>query len=151
MLLIVTWRNTNGVDCKNVGPVSKCFCDHRYKDHDTESTNEKSKYIPCRESNCACKKYRYIPVHGNQDFKCHCKHSYTLHCKTNGYKCMKAGCVCVGFVSSFACSCGMLYAEHTTTIESREERVALGRPVDNLCNVDPPYAVCSYYSIFTAF
>ena len=31
--LYVTWRNSDGVDCKNMGPASQCFCGHRYKDH----------------------------------------------------------------------------------------------------------------------
>jgi len=31
--LYTTWRSNKGVDCKNIGPSAKCFCDHRYKDH----------------------------------------------------------------------------------------------------------------------
>jgi hypothetical protein len=42
------------------------------------------------------------------------------------------GCACIGFSSSFACSCGNLFPDHETVFESREDREAAGRPVDNL-------------------
>jgi hypothetical protein len=29
--LYVSWRNTKGIDCKMVGPETKCFCNHRFK------------------------------------------------------------------------------------------------------------------------
>lgn len=32
--LYTTWYNPDGVECKIVGPASKCFCDHPYKNHD---------------------------------------------------------------------------------------------------------------------
>ena len=65
------WRNINSIDCKNIGPVSKCmnifinsnimkgFCDHRYKDHDTDDIKGVMK---CKELGCKCKHYSYIPI-----------------------------------------------------------------------------------------
>ena len=29
----VNWRNSKGRDCKAIGPATKCFCDHWYKEH----------------------------------------------------------------------------------------------------------------------
>jgi len=31
--LYVYWVNSQGLECKVVGPSTKCFCDHRYKEH----------------------------------------------------------------------------------------------------------------------
>ena len=70
-----------------------------------------------------------LSLDGNQDFKCHCKHSYTLHSSIN-FKCNK--CDCSKFKSSFACTCGLMYADHDTIMEKAETRIADGRPVDSL-------------------
>jgi hypothetical protein len=71
-------------------------------------------------------------VHGGQDFKCHCKHSFTEHDITGLRMCQRRNCLCNGFSSSFACSCGELFGVHKTIFESRAQREATGRPVDNL-------------------
>lgn len=35
--LFVYWTNVDGLECKTIGPFSKCFCNHRYRDHNTDS------------------------------------------------------------------------------------------------------------------
>ncbi len=35
------------------------------------------------------------------------------------------------FASSWSCSCGQKYGEHTTLFEDRNDRIARGKPVDN--------------------
>ena len=32
--LYTSWYNSKGLECKVVGPSTKCFCDHFYKNHD---------------------------------------------------------------------------------------------------------------------
>jgi len=39
--IYASWRNIKGIDCKMIGPATKCFCDHRFKDH--EFLNPKDK------------------------------------------------------------------------------------------------------------
>ena len=58
--LYCTWRNVDGVDCKNIGPASKCFCGHRYKEHYTDNVGTREIY--CRANGCKCRMFDYIPV-----------------------------------------------------------------------------------------
>ncbi len=58
--LYVSWRNTKGVDCRMIGPASKCFCGHRYKEHAVD--NVKDRKVFCRSSKCRCPLFSYIPV-----------------------------------------------------------------------------------------
>ena len=39
--------------------IMKGFCDHRYKDHDTDDIKGVMK---CKELGCKCKHYSYIPI-----------------------------------------------------------------------------------------
>lgn len=76
--IYVVWRNrTTLVDCRNIGPSSPCFCTHRYRDHATDNTSKMN--VHCRMAGCKCALFDYIPIHGSQDAKCNCKHSYTEH------------------------------------------------------------------------
>ena len=118
------WRNSAGKDCKAVGPATKCFCDHRYKEHDF--VNPKNKMIKCLAKGCNCKCYLYVPVHGSYDFKCLCKHSYKVH-DPSSTKCTK--CPCLKISSAFSCSCGEQFGTHRTVVETREERLQQGRSV----------------------
>jgi hypothetical protein len=106
------------------------FCQHRYREHATDNWEKKNVF--CRAKGCKCGLFLYIPVHGGQDFKCHCKHSHTVHSVQGNRACQRPGCRCDGFSSSFACSCGQFFGDHETIFESRAEREAAGRPVDNL-------------------
>ncbi len=47
-------------------------------------------------------------------------------------KCQKPGCknCSTGFTSKHGCACPLIYDDHQTVFESREEREAEGRPVD---------------------
>jgi len=127
--LYTTWRSNKGVDCKNIGPSAKCFCDHRYKDHNY--LNPVDKKVHCKAKGCPCPTYYYVPVHGSQDFKCLCKHSYTEHDPITK-KCVKGQCGCnVRFSSAWSCTCHLKFGEHKTVFETREERIALGKPVED--------------------
>lgn len=125
--LYVYWTNGKGVDCKAIGPESMCFCGHRFKMHNFD--NVKTKKVDCKDKKCKCPLYEYVPVHGSNDVKCLCKHSYSLHdnIKRN---CTKPGCNCSNFGSKFTCNCGKPFDDHYTSIENKEERLARGKNVD---------------------
>lgn len=125
--LYVYWTNTKGNDCKAIGPESMCFCGHRYKMHNFD--NVTTKKVNCKDKKCKCPLFEYIPVHGSNDIKCLCKHSYSLHDNTKR-NCTKPGCNCNEFGSKFTCNCSYTYDDHMTTIETREERASRGKNVD---------------------
>jgi hypothetical protein len=125
--LYVSWRNISGKDCKMIGQASTCFWGHRYKTHNFD--NVKTKKVDCRESKCGCKLFSYVPVYGSQDLKCLWKHSCKIH-DPKTRKCTKPGCKWGDFSSKHPWSCGLNFNDHETVFESREERVAEGRPVD---------------------
>ena len=63
--LYVHWRNSDGLDCKTIGPASQCFCGHRYKDHNFDNVD--TRVINCKgmgpdRKKCPCKMFDYIPV-----------------------------------------------------------------------------------------
>ena len=131
--IYVTWINrNNGMECRSIGPSSKCFCGHRFREHKHDAKNKK---LFCRMKKCQCKCFEYIPIRGAQDLKCHCKHSYKDH-DILTRKCGKiiAGykhCKCESFLSSFGCSCGDCFYDHYTLFETRQERIKRGKRVDN--------------------
>ena len=125
--LYVQWRNSDGLDCRTIGPSSSCFCGHRYKEHNFDNVVDRK--VHCRATKCACKMFSYVPIFGSQDLKCLCKHSYRDH-QPNSKKCQKPGCKCALFNSKHGCGCNLVYNDHETVFESREEREASGRPVD---------------------
>jgi len=128
--IYVSWRNSVGIDCKLIGPASKCFCTHAYKSHATDNYEDRN--IFCRTKNCECQLFDHIPVTGAWRIKCSCKHFFDMHQVLGDRPCKQAGCKCVQFVSPVSCTCGEKYGSHVTVFETREERQALGRPVDNL-------------------
>lgn len=115
--LYVHWRNPEGTDCKTIGPSSQCFCGHRFKEHFFDNVDTREVYCRGQKDGkkCVCKLFDYIPVFGSQDLKCMCKHSCHEHNPNGARKCSRgAGCKggCVGFTSSFSCSCGYTFNEH---------------------------------------
>ena len=131
--LYVYWTNIKGNDCKAIGPESMCFCGHRFKMHNFD--NVKTKKVDCKDKKCKCPLFEYVPVHGSNDIKCLCKHSYSDHDNVKRC-CTKPNCKCVEFGSKFTCNCTYTYDDHVTTIETREERMSRGKNVDPswLCN-----------------
>ena len=127
--LFVYWRNPQGMDCKTVGPFSTCFCNHRYRQHQTDD-NVKTKRVPCKVAKCKCRQFSYVPVYGSNDLKCLCKHSFREH-DAHSKVCERKGCKCTGFSSTHSCSCSLHYNVHTTVFDTKEERLAMGRAVDN--------------------
>jgi len=123
--LYVYWRNVStGMDCKCLGPSSKCFCCHRYRDHSWFDVDTKK--VKCRMPGCRCQLFDYIPVHGREDLRCRCKHSVEHHdCVTA--KCSR--CPCGTFIAAFRCACGSSYEGHATFFETKSEREAAGLPV----------------------
>ncbi len=61
----VHWRNENQKDCKTIGPSTKCFCNHRYKQHNYLNLKENDTQIKCLEKKCNCKQFFYVPIHGS--------------------------------------------------------------------------------------
>lgn len=134
--LYVAWRCTAcGTDCHLVGPATRCFCGHAFKAHATDAPEawRDRTAVRCRAHRCPCTFFEYVPVHGTFRIRCSCKHFFDEHSPATGpHRCMHAGCRCRAFYSPMSCSCGCLWDKHTTVFETREERIAAGRPVDNL-------------------
>ena len=128
--LYTSWRNTKGIDCKMIGPETKCLCDHRYKEHSHEINPIKSH---CKQKKCKCPQFFYIPTYGSYDFKCLCKHSYKFHDPIS-HRCTKGNCggCNKGFNSAWTCACGARFNEHTTIFESTGQRKDEGREVDDM-------------------
>lgn len=122
----VYWVNPNELECKAIGPSSTCFCGHRYRDHAWTDTHKSQ--VHCRMARCDCPCFYYIPVHGSLDLKCSCKHSYSDH-QANTKACKKKSCQCDGFSSTVRCGCGFYYSDHKTLIETKSQRVKLGKQV----------------------
>ncbi|XP_028645919.1 protein FAM221A isoform X1 [Grammomys surdaster] len=136
--LFVSWRSPTGMDCKLVGPETLCFCTHRYKQHKTDFETipqQRPIDLPCRVSGCRCKAYHYVPLNGTQPIRCRCKHFADQHSAAPGFTC-NACSKCSGFHSCFTCACGQPAYAHDTVVETRQERLAQGKPVGQ----DVPYA-----------
>ncbi|KAM6201302.1 protein FAM221A isoform 2-T2 [Rhynchocyon petersi] len=136
--LYVSWRSPTGMDCKLVGPETLCFCTHRYKQHKTDfemMPKERPLNLPCQVSGCPCRTYCYVPLNGTQPIRCRCKHFADQHSALPGSPCTACS-KCSGFHSSFSCACGQPAYTHETVVETKQERLAQGKPVGQ----DVPYA-----------
>ncbi|XP_030333189.1 protein FAM221A isoform X2 [Strigops habroptila] len=136
--LYVSWRSPTGMDCKLVGPETLCFCTHRYKQHKTDYEvipEDRPICVPCRVSRCPCQSYHYVPLNGTQPIRCRCKHFADQHSAAPGFSCNSCS-KCLGFHSCFTCACGQPTYAHETVVETKEERLAQGKPVGQ----DVPYA-----------
>lgn len=69
-------------------------------------------------------------MHGSIQLRCQCKHIYTDHSVHTQHSCRKCGCA--AFDSPQSCVCGYRLSHHSTLFETREERIASGKSVDNL-------------------
>lgn len=151
--LYVTWRNANGLDCKNVGPATACFCGHRFRQHATDNMGGKQRHakdVRCTEPGCGCGLFDFLPAHGTWAVKCACKHDAADH-DPRSKRCRSAAkCGCAGFHSAFSCSCGLPWASHHTAVETRSEREAAGRPVDNLAGGGAGYEALGAVTSFAA-
>jgi len=136
--LYVSWVNTTGMDCVMIGPETKCFCQHRYKEHQTDYKdlpNARPIPTPCKQAGCPCSSFTYVPRNGSQSIRCGCKHTTEEHKPGKPFNCIKAGCKCAGFKSSYTCNCGEPTHAHYTLVETKDERIARGHPVGQ----DVPY------------
>ena len=129
-LLYASWRNAKGIDCKMIGPETKCLCDHRYKEHNHEIDPIRTH---CKQKKCTCPQFFYVPTYASYDFKCLCKHSYKFHDPIS-HRCTKGNCggCNKGFNSAWMCACGARFNEHTTIFESTVQRKEVGREVDDM-------------------
>ncbi|GAB5568614.1 protein FAM221A isoform X2 [Prionailurus iriomotensis] len=144
--LFVSWRSPTGMDCKLVGPETLCFCTHSwlsilknlYKQHKTDFETipqQRPISLPCRVTGCLCRAYLYVPLNGAQPIRCRCKHFADQHRAAPGFMC-NACSKCSGFHSCFTCACGQPAYAHDTVVETKQERLAQGKPVGQ----DVPYA-----------
>ncbi|XP_062956336.1 protein FAM221A isoform X4 [Cynocephalus volans] len=136
--LYVSWQSPTGMDCKLVGPETLCFCTHRYKQHKTDFETipqQRPIDLPCRVTGCPCRAYHYVPLNGTQPIRCRCKHFADQHSAAPGFLC-NACSKCSGFHSPFSCACGQPAYTHDTVVETKQERLAHGKPVGQ----DVPYA-----------
>ncbi|XP_008958289.2 protein FAM221A isoform X4 [Pan paniscus] len=136
--LFVSWRSPTGMDCKLVGPETLCFCTHRYKQHKTDLETipqQRPIDLPCQVTGCQCRAYLYVPLNGSQPIRCRCKHFADQHSAAPGFACNTCS-KCSGFHSCFTCACGQPAYAHDTVVETKQERLAQGKPVGQ----DIPYA-----------
>ncbi|XP_032437403.1 protein FAM221A [Xiphophorus hellerii] len=146
--LYVSFGVPGGIDCKQVGPETQCFCEHRYKQHQTEFEvipSERPIALRCKVSGCRCSSYNYIPQPGGVMVRCKCKHLPQDHSEAAGHMCKKCK-VCSGFHSPYTCGCGRPTFEHRTLVETKQERLARGQPVGK----DVPYAAMGGLTGFTS-
>nr|XP_023400117.1 LOW QUALITY PROTEIN: protein FAM221A [Loxodonta africana] len=136
--LYVSWRSPTGIDCKLVGPETLCFCTHRYKQHKTDLEMMPQQHpisLPCRVTGCQCRAFLYVPLNGPQPIPCRSKHFADQPNAAPGFIC-PACSKCSGFHSCFTCACGQPAYTHETVVETKQERLAQGKPVGQ----DVPYA-----------
>jgi len=121
------------VECHAVGPSTRCFCGHSWSSHAWYETGKtaSTRQVRCRVDGCKCTCFQYHPGRGSSHLRCGCKHTHEDH-SHNGRpgKCKKPGCECTGFHSDWRCGCGATFDEHTTTLETRAERLAAGKPAE---------------------
>jgi hypothetical protein len=136
-------NNMKKSECYRVGSQSLCFCGHFFGNHVKAMKKGPIRY-PC--GNCPCKDYRFmfqrpeeqglwwLPRRKGFDVHkwratCTCKHNHEAH-DPNTMKC-RAGCGCYAFTSEFPCLvCDAKWEDHEVLYETREERKALGKSVD---------------------
>ncbi|KAL0205958.1 hypothetical protein P9112_001265 [Eukaryota sp. TZLM1-RC] len=124
------WVNSQGLECRTVGPSTKCVCGCRYRVH---APLTKDKPSSCRTRGCGCRNFEVLPGHGSSYSRCGCKHSAEDHAKIGRRKCQKTTCSCTGFSTTVSCTCGENSASHRTIFQTIEERKELGKNTDNLC------------------
>lgn len=138
------WRNaTRRTDfCSRVGPVSRCFCGHDFRDHVWKSKSRKELLPSC--GSCGCRGFHYVPRRPEEvgehwlprrrgfdvriwRAKCKCSHGHEDH-DANHLNCRCCGCP--SFASAWECvSCEGKWEDHETLFETEEERRLCGRPV----------------------
>lgn len=80
------------MDCTLIGPETMCFCQHRYKQHQTdfkEIPKSRPILLPCQESGCRCSSFTYYPKNGTQNIRCGCKHTTEEHRVFKPFNCNK--------------------------------------------------------------
>ncbi len=130
-------------ECFRVGSQSLCLCGHLFGEHSKASKKGRLDF-PCGA--CTCKQYHFMfrrPEEqglwwlvrrkgfdvGKWRATCKCKHNHEAH-DPNTLKCM-ARCGCYSFLSEFPCLvCDKNWEEHEVLVETREERLAAGKSVD---------------------
>lgn len=126
--LFVHWRCSEAVECKAVGPATRCFCGHSYSSHAWYETA--SKRVRCRVDGCRCECFSYLPGRGATFLRCKCKHTHEDHRTKDGRPGPCAKCACTCFSSEWRCACGATHDEHRTTFETRADRARAGLPVE---------------------
>uniref|UniRef100_A0A8C4ZJF7 Protein FAM221A n=1 Tax=Gadus morhua TaxID=8049 RepID=A0A8C4ZJF7_GADMO len=126
-----------GLECKLVGPETQCFCSHRYKQHRTDFevlSSGAPLALPCQVKGCRCTAYQYVALSGSQPARCRCKHKAEDHSEAGRHFCNMCAS-CSGFQSPYTCGCGQPSYAHHTLVETRQQRLAEGKPVGR----DVPY------------
>uniref|UniRef100_A0A2I2Y8K3 Protein FAM221A n=1 Tax=Gorilla gorilla gorilla TaxID=9595 RepID=A0A2I2Y8K3_GORGO len=110
----------------------------RYKQHKTDLETipqQRPIDLPCQVTGCQCRAYLYVRLSGSQPIRCRCKHFADQHSAVPGFTCNTCS-KCSGFHSCFTCACGQPAYAHGTVVETKQERLAQGKPVGQ----DIPYA-----------
>uniref|UniRef100_A0A0G4GRF0 Protein FAM221B n=1 Tax=Chromera velia CCMP2878 TaxID=1169474 RepID=A0A0G4GRF0_9ALVE len=131
-------------DCSRVGPKSKCFCGHFYKDH--QFANRRAPWPKC--CTCACEAFEFIPTRPEEAgewwlprrpgfkvsewrAKCKCGHTHEDHDTKRPHRCrLCPPFKCSSYTSAWLCvACDRHWEQHETVFETEQERRDQGLPV----------------------
>lgn len=137
--------NPHALDfCARIGPKCKCFCGHKFENHDQNPCARKGASTKCHQ--CECKMYEFVPMRPEEigdwwlprrkDFniltwrvKCKCGHTHEEHKPYPQHFCTKCGCG--QWTGNYECmSCEHHQREHELMWMTRDERRAEGLKVD---------------------
>uniref|UniRef100_A0A8D2L9U3 Protein FAM221A n=1 Tax=Varanus komodoensis TaxID=61221 RepID=A0A8D2L9U3_VARKO len=125
----------NSLPLKNMNNTRKKSYQYQHKTDFEVIPKERPIPVPCKVSQCPCKCYNFVPLNGTQPIRCRCKHFADQHSAGPGFPCNTCS-KCSGFHSCFTCGCGQPAYAHETVVETKEERLAQGKPVGQ----DVPFA-----------
>ena len=128
------WVNPDGLECKSIGPETKCLCGCLFKDHRVDQKNANQKVdqklkVDCKKcKNGNCSNFFYVPGHGTTYVRCGgCKRATDDH-KNPGNKSSNPSCT--GFYSNWNCDCGISAKFHKTIFQNRLTRSHYNKRTD---------------------
>ena len=129
--VIVVWRcrlcNEDSSVCARVALKSRCICGHKLKEHHAIDGFSCSG----NRGHCKCKRFKYHVSMNGWSCRCRCKHKHTDHDpRSSKFPCLREGCKCSAFLSSWICNCGHPWSEHETAFHvsrGRRDRLKFGR------------------------
>ncbi|KAL0217596.1 hypothetical protein RCL1_008177 [Eukaryota sp. TZLM3-RCL] len=122
------WTNSSGLECRTVGPQTRCICRCPYKKH----VHAVDRPTRCKTPGCGCECFSVLPGHGSSYSRCSCKHTADEHDQKGSRRCARPTCSCRGFICTGSCTCGEKYNQHKTMFYTVEQRKAMGKYVEEM-------------------